>query len=295
MFTGIASCRPRPPLSSATAKFEANSLRLVGTLADCDRLWRHCLADLMAEARTRLEQEVRRRGGRYAHVLSEAIDAKRNDATGEAWLHGRFRPGGHMRRALDQFPTRPTAERIWRTYFVPGGEHATKPFAPVPLHDVKDPPETVELGIAANFVEVLLARDGHANPVGINYLEKIQIPHLASIYGAMLAGVDYVLMGAGIPFRVPGVLDRLARHEAAHYPLALAGHAADDDAVVSFDPRAHLRQPLPPLKRPAFLAIVGSHVLAAALLKRANGTIEGFVVKGPPRAGTIRRRAASCG
>jgi nitronate monooxygenase len=194
-------------------------------------------------------------------------------------------PGGHMRHALDQFPSRPIADRIWRTYFVPAGKSATRPFAPMPLHEVDDPPEAVELCIAANFVEVLLAREGHTHPVGINYLEKIQIPHLASLYGAMLAGVDYVLMGAGIPFRVPGVLDRLARHETATYPLSLAGHAEDAGAVVSFDPRTHLRQPIPPLKRPAFLAIVASHVLAAALLKRANGTIDGFVVEGPTAGG----------
>ena len=124
-------------------------------------------------------------------------------------------PGGHMRRALDQFPSRPIADRIWNTWFVPGGKSAAKPFKPVPLHDVADAPELVALCIVANFVEVWLAREGHANPVGINYLEKIQIPHLASLYGAMLGGVDYVLMGAGIPFRVPGVLDRLAEHEAA--------------------------------------------------------------------------------
>ena len=44
----------------------------------------------MAQALTRLEQEVRRLGGHYAHVLSESIDTRHNDATGEAWLHGTF-------------------------------------------------------------------------------------------------------------------------------------------------------------------------------------------------------------
>ena len=73
----------------------------------------------------------------------------------------------------------------------------------MPMHAVDVPRELVELCVAANFVEVLLAREGHANPVGINYLEKIQLPHLPSLYGAMLAGVSYVLMGAGIPARVP--------------------------------------------------------------------------------------------
>src|ERR1035437_1900826 len=64
-----------------------------------------------------------------------------------------------------------------------------------------------------NFVEVFLAREGHNNPVGINYLEKVQLPHLASVYGAMLAGVGYILMGAGVPLKIPGVLDRFANHE----------------------------------------------------------------------------------
>jgi nitronate monooxygenase len=217
--------------------------------------------------------------GQLGVVSGTALDAilTRRLQTGD--------PGGHMRRALDQFPSREIADRIWNTWFVPGGKSAAKPFKPVPLHDVVDPPELVELCIVANFVEVWLAREGHANPVGINYLEKIQIPHLASLYGAMLAGVDYVLMGAGIPFRVPGVLDRLAGHEAASYPLTLAGHAEDATAVVSFDPRAYLPKPLPPLARPDFLAIVSSHVLAAALLKRANGSIDGFVVEGPTAGG----------
>jgi hypothetical protein len=33
---------------------------------------------------------VTRLGGHYAHVLDESIDARRNDALGEAWLYGRF-------------------------------------------------------------------------------------------------------------------------------------------------------------------------------------------------------------
>jgi nitronate monooxygenase len=49
-------------------------------------------------------------------------------------------PGGHMRRALDRFPSRSIADRIWTTYFVPGGKDANKAFKPVPLHDVVDPP-----------------------------------------------------------------------------------------------------------------------------------------------------------
>jgi hypothetical protein len=69
---------------------EATSGRVLGTLANRDHLWDRCLAELMAQAGTRLEQEVRRLGGQYAHVLSESIDTRRDDAAGEAWLHGTF-------------------------------------------------------------------------------------------------------------------------------------------------------------------------------------------------------------
>lgn len=44
----------------------------------------------MAQARTRLEQEVVRLGGHFAHVLDESIDSRHDETTGEAWLHGCF-------------------------------------------------------------------------------------------------------------------------------------------------------------------------------------------------------------
>jgi len=66
---------------------------------------------------------------------------------------------------------------------------------------------------------VFLAKEGHDGLVGINYLEKIQLPTLPSLYGAMLANVDYVLMGAGIPRAIPGALDHLAQGEPAQLKI----------------------------------------------------------------------------
>ncbi len=194
-------------------------------------------------------------------------------------------PGGHMRRALDQFPEPAMAARIRDRYYIPGGKPASTAFKPVPMQTRDAPRDLIELCIVANFVEVTLAREGHDRPVGINYLEKIQLPHLPSIYGAMLAGVDYVLMGAGIPVRIPGVLDRLADHAPVTYPLAVSGAQPDDDTTLTFDPAAFVSGARPPLKRPQFLAIVSSHVLAAALLKRSDGRVDGFVVEGPTAGG----------
>jgi hypothetical protein len=68
---------------------EAASDRVAGTIAHRDELWEHCHAQLMTRVRTRLEQEVIRLGGRYAHVLDERIESRRDEAAGEAWLQGR--------------------------------------------------------------------------------------------------------------------------------------------------------------------------------------------------------------
>ena len=194
-------------------------------------------------------------------------------------------PGGEMRFALAHFPSQEIAGRILERYFVEGGKAADAPYKPVPMHAAKPCRSLIELTIAANFVEVFLARQGHANPVGINYLEKLQLPHLPSIYGAMLAGVGYVLMGAGIPLKIPGVLDAYVEHGAAEYPLNVAGALDGDDFKATFDPREYLDMDLPPLTRPRFLAIVASNVLALTMTKKANGRVDGFVVEGPTAGG----------
>ena len=69
---------------------EATSSRVAGTIAHRDELWDHCYQELMSSAEERLVQEVARLGGNYAHVRDEAIDSKHDDASGQAWLHGRF-------------------------------------------------------------------------------------------------------------------------------------------------------------------------------------------------------------
>ena len=85
--------RELPPVDAdlvAEHTVEANSSRVPGTLAHRDELWDECYRDLMSNAEKRLVQEVTRLGGHCAHVHDEAIDPKRDDAAGEAWLHGRF-------------------------------------------------------------------------------------------------------------------------------------------------------------------------------------------------------------
>lgn len=197
-------------------------------------------------------------------------------------------PDGAMRRGLDAFPFTDMARRIWQDYFVPNGKPKDIPYPATPMHQLRDPRKLVELCIVSNFVEVFLAREGHDNPIGINFLEKVQTVHLPSIYGAMLAGVGYVLMGAGIPLHIPGVLDLFAHPagpQRAEYKLSVTGAPADMDTVMRFDPTEYAEGPLPVLARPRFLAIVSSNTLATTMLRRANGRVDGLILEGQTAGG----------
>jgi nitronate monooxygenase len=192
---------------------------------------------------------------------------------------------GQIRHALEHFPLPAVATRIVADYFIPGGKPKGTPFKLTPLPGLQPGGDFVALTVAANFVEVFLAKEGHGGLVGINFLEKIQFPTLPSIFGAMLAGVDYVLMGAGIPRSIPGVLDRLAKGEAVELKIDVEGAQPGEEFLASFDPAAFLGGPGPALKRPHFFGIVASATLAMTLARKSNGKVDGFVVEGETAGG----------
>ncbi len=148
-----------------------------------------------------------------------------------------------------------------------------------PAYKLDSPKFLLQLCIAANFTEIFLAKEGHNGPVGINLLAKIELPTLACLYGAMLAGVDYVIMGAGIPFEIPAILDTFTTHESASLKVNVEGATRDDDYRIHLNPKELIHTDTPLLKRPNFLPIVSSDILAKALLRRANGEVNGFVVE----------------
>jgi nitronate monooxygenase len=194
-------------------------------------------------------------------------------------------PGGHMRRALAHFPLPGVAERLLERYFVAGGKAANARFRSSPVMTMEPSRHHQELLVAGNFVEVWLAREGHDNPVGINYLEKLQLPTLPSLFGAMLAGVGYVLMGAGIPKAIPGILDRLARAEPVELRIDVRDAAPDQVHFTRFDPNEFWGGPAPHLGRPQFLAIIASAQLAKMMAKKASGEVNGFIIEGPTAGG----------
>jgi hypothetical protein len=83
--------RDLPPLDAEPLgehSVEANSQHVPDTLAHRDELWQDCRLGLVAAATRRIGQEVVRLGGRFAHVLDERIEVKRDGAQSDAWMHG---------------------------------------------------------------------------------------------------------------------------------------------------------------------------------------------------------------
>ncbi len=194
-------------------------------------------------------------------------------------------PGGAMRRAFAAFPVPSIARTVWDRYFVQGGKSPETPFAALPMPSLQPSRDHLDFTVLASFCEIHLARVGHDGVIGMNLLEKIQFPALPSLYGAMLAGAAVILMGAGIPRQIPGLLDRLARGEPAHLRIDVAGSSPGEETLASFDPAAFWRGQPPALSRPIFLAIVSSSTLATALVRKSSGTVDGFVIEGAAAGG----------
>ncbi|MFQ3587975.1 MAG: nitronate monooxygenase [Fimbriimonadaceae bacterium] len=194
-------------------------------------------------------------------------------------------PGGILQRAFDAFPVKEMARRVWDRYFIPEGKADDAAFRSRPVINIQTGKAAIELTIVSNFVEVWLAKQGHRGPIGINLLEKIQLPHLPSLFGAMLAGVDYVLMGAGIPRQIPAVLDSLSQLDETEYRVDVAGAQSGEAFYSRLKPRELADWPYEKLVRPKFLAIVSSSVLAQTLIRKCTPPVDGFVVEGPLAGG----------
>ncbi len=223
----------------------------------------------------RLAQAVSRRG-QLGVVSGVALDVV---------LARRLQDGNaDVRRAVEHFPNAEIAERVLAKFWREGGRPDGTPYLPLAHLTVHPHRATTELVVVGGFAEVWLAKEGHDGLIGINLLEKIQMSTPGTLLGAMIAGVDVVLMGAGVPREIPRTLDILARSEVVHFPIDVTGADAGQ-FTLDVDPRDLVGPSLPPLTRPVFLAIVSAHVLAQFLAREDEIRPDGFVVEAPPAGG----------
>jgi len=186
--------------------------------------------------------------------------------------------GGHVRRALHHFPDQNLVDRTLSRYFLDGGRAEGESYAPILKMTLTPHRSSQELLILGGFVETWLAKEGHDGPIGINCLEKIQLSTPGTLYGAMLAGIDVVLMGAGVPRAIPHLLDTLAVHGDVRFAIDVAD-AGETDYALAFEPQDLVESDDVPLSRPVFLAIVSAHVLATYLARDPEIRPDGFIVE----------------
>lgn len=192
---------------------------------------------------------------------------------------------GSVRRSLYKFPNQELVKDIIDEYFVEGGIKDND-YRQLPMFNVDSGYKLKALSIAASFGEVTLAKEEHNGKVGINLLEKIQLPNIYVLYGSILAGVDYIIMGAGIPREIPGIIDSLSQNKKAKLKIYVEDSTLDDQYFMELDPNDFVDvSKLSPLKRPFFLPIVSSNILAVTMAKKANGKIDGFVIEYPTAGG----------
>ena len=214
-------------------------------------------------------------------------------------------PGGHLRRALGAFDARFGVEigkKIIERYYIEGGKAPAERFKygpPQTVHALDGSrifsleagqttpvtlsvdEELIELLIATAFAEVWLAKQGHNGCIFINFLNKVELPLLYCMYGAMLAGVDGVVVGAGNPEGLPAACTRLAQHHPMTGELPVLYRDSGESFQLHFDPRSIAGGKLAqaPLKRPAFLAIVSLETLASALAHSSTQPPDGFIIE----------------
>ena len=182
---------------------------------------------------------------------------------------------GNTRRALAAFPNQEIVQKILAKYFIDGGRAPETPYIMVPKITLEQKRDAQEILIVANFVEVWLAKEGHDGLVGINFLHKIQMTTAASVLGAMLAGVDYIIMGAGIPRELPKLIRQISKLEVGSVPVDVIGGPAAQTTInpLDFVPSGTK------IKKPKFLAIISVDVLGTYLARDEETRPDGFIIE----------------
>jgi len=191
----------------------------------------------------------------------------------------------NMLRPLQVFPVPEVAEQIRDKYWL-------REKTPIPMFSLSPSRELSWLTLFAGFAEVWLAKEGHGGVVAGNLLEKVQTPTLYTMLGAMWAGVDAFIIGAGLPTQIPDILDALCEHRPAKYRVSVLDGGPSQEMTLDIEVllswvSASSCQAVRniQIKRPAFFPIVSLDATAGILWKKTGKRCDGFIVEHPVVAG----------
>ena len=195
----------------------------------------------------------------------------------------------HDRRSvLQTYPDQTIVEHLLDRFYQPEGRSEKEPYDLLPIHQFTPRPKSQRILAAATYTEVQMAKEGYDGLVGMNLMAKLKRYSLPCLYGAMLAGVDAVFIGAGIPLEEAKQIPKLAAGEPASLRLDVdTSQVEDPDGPYTYDlDPANLIDDPPQLNRPAFFPIISSDALARIMdAKLPDKHIDGWVVEGPVAGG----------
>lgn len=219
--------------------------------------------------------------GEFGVVSGTAIDTVLVRELQNGDPHGRL-------RVLQAYPDQEIVAYLRKQFYVEGGLPKGTPYRLLPIHKFRPTVRSQRILSAGAFSEVTLAKEGHNGLVGINILTKTKRYTLSCLYGALLAGVDAILMGAGIPVEEAGQLQNLAAGQPARIRLEVdttARHGASEPYYYEMNPADLVPDPKP-LPLPMFFPIIASDLLARILSKKLpENCITGWIIEGHTAGG----------
>jgi nitronate monooxygenase len=186
--------------------------------------------------------------------------------------------GGHLRRAFDEFTHGEVARRVWEDFFRPGGKTPEAPFEQPLQPHFEQGPALTELAVMAGFSEVFLAREGRHGPVAIHFSERAKLPLLPTLYGALLAQVDCVIV-AGQDADVAVGIARLCAGNEAGVRVRLVDDPAESGPECCFNPQVLGNQAPATLPQPRVLLMGHSTAQLAAQVREAGVPVDGVILR----------------
>ena len=166
-------------------------------------------------------------------------------------------PGGHIRQALHAFDKKfgiEIGQKIINRFFIEGGKNPDTRFKYPPKQLLRTPngndqlpmvnepdsvteltldDEVIEILIATGFAETWLAKQGHTGSIFMNFLYKVELPLIYTLYGAMLAGIDGVIVGAGNPDGLAAICSQLTQHQVVTKSLTVLYRQSGEDFILN--------------------------------------------------------------